>query len=119
MNSITLDGTPVHLNEQLIQSQKLDVEDVATILGLHARKLALYRAMETAEEFSLEAYGRELRDLEYALQRSWGFPQSAKYHRFWEVPRCTCPTIDNEERYPSGMYVVNGNCPVHGEAGYE
>ena len=118
MNSITINDQTVTLNEDLIAKQGIDGEAIAEILGLHAKKLALFEAMKAAEEFSLEAYGRELRDNEFALQRAWGFPQSAKYHRFWEVPRCTCPTMDNEERYPSGMYVVNGNCPVHGEDGY-
>jgi|DEB0MinimDraft_6_1074348.scaffolds.fasta_scaffold04658_2 hypothetical protein len=119
MNSITLKGQTITLSEQLIKSQSLSTEDVATILGLHARKLALYEELETAEDFSLEALGRELREVEYALQRAWKFPQSAKYHRFWEAPRCACPKMDNAERYPSDLAIVNGNCPLHGEIGYE
>lgn len=118
MNSITLNGTTVTLSEDLMKKQSIDMEGAAEILGLHARKLALYAGMEGAEDFSLSAYGRELRNVEYALQRAWGFPQSAKYHKFWEAPRCTCPKMDNEERYPTGNYVINRNCLVHGEEVY-
>lgn len=119
MNSITIDGYTTVLNPELLQSQKRSLEDIAEILGLHARKIALFKDMETANEFSLEAYGRELREVEYALQRAWNFPQSAKYHKFWEVPRCTCPKLDNAERYPTGNYVINETCLVHGEIGYD
>jgi hypothetical protein len=52
MNSVTIDGHTVTLNEDLIAKQGIDGEAIAEILGLHARKLALYKAMETAEEFS-------------------------------------------------------------------
>ena len=115
MNSITLNGTTVTLSQDLLKKQAVDMEGAAEILGLHARKLALYAGMEVAEDFSLSAYGRELRSVEYALQRAWGFAQSEKYHRFWEAPRCTCPKMDNEDRYPSGSYVVMTSCPVHGD----
>lgn len=118
MNSITIDGYTTVLNPSLLSKQKCTLEDIAALLGLHARKIALFKEMEVAEDFSLEAYGRELREVEYALQRAWGFPQSAKYHRFWEVPRCTCPKMDNEDRYPTGNYVVDEKCLVHGEIGY-
>lgn len=117
MNSVVLNGTAVVLNQDLLEKQGVDLEGAAEILGLHARKLALYAAMKEAEDFSLSAYGRELRSVEYALQRAWGFPQSEKYHRFWEAPRCICPKMDNEDRYPSGSYVVMTTCPVHGDIG--
>lgn len=37
-----------------------------------------------------------------------------KYH-FWIRPKCTCPKLDNDDRYPYGYYVVNMTCPLHGE----
>lgn len=119
MNSITLNGTTVTLSEDLLKKQAIDMEGAAEILGLHARKLALYAGMEVAEDFSLSAYGRELRNVEYDLQRAWGFPQTAKYHRFWEAPRCTCPKMDNEEHYGTAYAIIDKACPVHGENEYE
>jgi len=119
MNQVTINGSSITLNQSLIEKQKLDMPAIAAILGLHARKLALYAEMAEAEEFSLEAYGRELRDIEYALQREWKFPQTAKYHRFWEAPRCTCPKMDNEEHYGTAYAIIDKACPVHGENEYE
>ena len=53
-------------------------------------------------------------DLNYSLQSLWRFRRDSRYHRFWRLPGCICSKMDNEERYPSGIYVVNSDCPVHG-----
>lgn len=115
MNSVTVNGTTITLNKDLIEKQKLDLETVATILGLHARKAALLQEMETAPEFSWEAYARDIRSIEFALQRSWGFPQSENFHRWWNLPHCSCPKLDNEERYGTAQLIIDKECPVHKE----
>jgi len=114
MNSITINGNTVTLNEELIAKQDLDGEAVAEVLGLHARKMAVMAGMEEAEDSSLEAYAREITCIEFSLQRAWGFSQNENYHRFWLVPRCLCSDMDNEDRYPTGQYTIAGECPVHG-----
>lgn len=53
-------------------------------------------------------------DIEYSLQDLWGFPKNSNYHKFWDLPQCKCPKMDNEDRYPGGYYVINGSCPLHG-----
>ncbi len=116
--TITFEKEVVVLNNDLIKKQGIDEEAIAEILGLHAKKLALFKGMSEAEEFSLSAYGREIRNVEYALQRAWNFSQNAAYHRFWLVPRCTCPQMDNEDSYGAALYYINKKCPVHGEEGY-
>ena len=50
---------------------------------------------------------------EYNLQRLWGFPENSNFFREWEIPGCTCPKMDNEDRYPHGPYYFNGHCPIH------
>jgi len=53
-------------------------------------------------------------NIEYELQDLWGFPRDIKFHKFWELPQCRCPKMDNEDSYPSGYYVINELCPLHG-----
>lgn len=54
------------------------------------------------------------KETNYVLQSLWGFKQHGEYHKFWELPKCICPKIDNEDRYPSesGDYWHTENCPV-------
>lgn len=52
--------------------------------------------------------------IEFELQELWGFPMDIKYHKFWERPRCKCCKMDNEERAGTGYYIINENCPLHG-----
>lgn len=54
-------------------------------------------------------------ELEFGLQKLWGFPLDYDWHRFWEIPGCACPKMDNEDRYPYGNYIINQKCRIHGE----
>ena len=62
----------------------------------------------------MNTYANRITECEYKLQEAWGFPRNAKFHKFWELPLCKCPKMDNEDRYPTGMYVYSGDCPIHG-----
>jgi len=53
---------------------------------------------------------------EKELQKLWKFPKNDNYHKFWMLPHCECPNIDNNERHPHGSYVVYAHCPLHGES---
>ncbi len=120
MNSITLNGTTVSLNQELIETQQLDIIAISNLLILHARKMKCYEIIKLAEgnkkgNKMIKIMANSIREIEYELQQAWGFPKSTKYHKFWETPTCTCPKMDNEDRYPSGNYVVMTSCPVHGD----
>lgn len=52
---------------------------------------------------------------EFDLQKAWGFPLRAAYHRFWEFPGCTCPTMDNRDSYPHMQY-HSSTCLLHGNS---
>lgn len=51
---------------------------------------------------------------EKLLQKLWKFGLDENYIRFWTFPGCICPEYDNEDAYPTGRYVVNCECPLHG-----
>lgn len=105
----------IKLNEGLIRKQGLNEESIDKLLVLHKRKLEIYQFIETIEdEEALRVFAKHITDLEFNLQETWGFPKNAKFHRFWETPKCTCPKMDNEDAYPTGYYVISGDCPLHG-----
>jgi len=54
-------------------------------------------------------------NIEFELQDLWGFSRDIRYHKFWELPQCQCPKLDNEDRYPFGHYFINESCPLHGD----
>jgi len=67
------------------------------------------------EEITSSEYAAKWEQNEYRLQALWGFPLDSKYHKFWEMPGCTCPKMDNDDAYPTGYYTRSGDCPLHGE----
>ena len=107
----------LRLNERLILQQKLSESEVEHILRLHELKLKVCAKMEALppDNPEVEVGAKVLEQLEFLLQEAWKFPRNANFHRFWEMPHCTCPKMDNEDAYPSGYYVKSLCCPVHGE----
>lgn len=56
-----------------------------------------------------------VRDLEYTLQKQWGFPQDARFHRYQiDIKGCTCPRLDNYELFghTEDRYATS-DCPFH------
>lgn len=102
------------VNLKLAKERNISEENIKEIEKLHLIRKALHEAMENDEEKYLPYYDDELDKIEMELQKLWGFPENSNYIKFWERPRCECPQLDNEDNYPSGYYIVNENCPLHG-----
>lgn len=51
---------------------------------------------------------------EQTLQALWGFKQEDRFIKHWYYSFCTCPKMDNDDAYPTGMYITSQNCPIHG-----
>lgn len=54
-------------------------------------------------------------DNEKALQRAYGFKESANHHRFWRMSGCKCPVMDNEDNFGTEYKIINKSCPIHGD----
>jgi len=106
----------IRLNEQLILQQNLSELEVEQILRLHEYRLTIRAKMRAlpSDNPKIKAYAKDLEQIEFLLQDAWKFPRDANFHRFWEVPHCTCPKMDNADAWPSGNYVKTLDCPVHG-----
>ena len=102
------------LNKQLLDSQNA-WGNLIIIKDLHGQLLEVYDKMSRARsEKSLRKYDKMCTELEFKLQDAWGFGRDANYHRFWNRPKCGCPKLDNEDAYPTGYYVINHSCKLHG-----
>lgn len=116
LNFITSRG-PSRLNGFLVEKQGLTPEEVETIKELHIIKDQLLDILEDGVNLSI---AEQVRDIEFQLQIAWKFTTKEKgfnwnYWRFWTLPFCTCPKLDNEDNFPHGYYVINCSCPYHGK----
>jgi len=68
------------------------------------------------EKDILKKYDNELHNLEFKLQELRGFPKDSSYHISWvHQPCCTCPKMDNDERWGVESKIINDSCPIHGK----
>lgn len=101
------------INKRLLDQQNC-WENLEEIKALHKTRLELEDIMKrTKSPKSLKTLDKLYTCLEYKLQDLWGFDQNSTFHRHWTRPKCKCPSMDNEERYPTGVYIVNQTCPLH------
>ena len=108
----------VLLNRYILKRQNKDNEEsINKIKDLHLRKLKIFDKMEQTDDvIKLHQFAKELEQIEFDLQKEWGFEQDRDFHRWWLVPKCTCPDMDNEEMYGMPYGMVDENCPVHGKS---
>jgi hypothetical protein len=113
---VYFNGEPViRLNPNLVQQQGITDEGLEKLKRLHQDRIQTEQFMSNTDDpKKLKALFAEWTDINYYLQKCWGFPQDRNYHRFWEVPKCLCAKLDNSDAYPYRQY-ISGDCPVHGE----
>jgi len=112
---ITPAGTYVTtINPRLVAKQGISDAQLDVIKDLHVTKFLCEEAMKTAPVETLKTSQKFLVKIDKSLQLAWGFEYNPNMYRFWDVPRCECPKWDNSDSYPSGYYIINKSCPVHG-----
>ena len=101
-----------YINSHLLDKQNA-WKKLNAIKKLHVEKMKLFEKMETCKESELPGYAKNIEDVEFKLQKAWGFTQDKDFHRWFDVPRCTCDKMDNEDFYGTKFRSYNLNCPVH------
>jgi len=102
-----------YINAKLLDKQKA-WDNLEKIKKLHVQKFTTIKAMEKATDlFKIRAYSDTVTQIEFKLQDAWGFPRNASFHRFWQLPHCRCPKMDNEDAYGTMFNFINVLCPVH------
>lgn len=111
-------GEVVHyINPRLAARQGLTDLQIDELKDLHIKRCQLYERFTyflTQENSYIPELLKEYTAGEFAMQRLWGFPEDANYHRFWDIPACTCPRMDNNERVGTPYHITSSECPLHG-----
>lgn len=114
------------LNTRLIMEQGLDTNEIKNIIKLHEELnnifkqeeylLDLYNENQSEEiKKQLKELSEEVKQIEFKLQKNWHFEQDEKYHTYWyQQPACSCPKLDNIDRFGYEYKVYSRNCILHG-----
>lgn len=103
------------ININLAEKQHLTPETIERLENLH---IAMQKHKDTPiEEIDdIPAYVELIKEIEFAMQRLWGFTEDSSYHNHWYLdPKCRCPVLDNRELQGTGRSIINLSCPLHGD----
>lgn len=104
------------LNSLLISKQELNDTDVNKINKLHYIKNCFFDIIEKEYDPNrLKLISKLVTQIEFQLQKLWKFEQDQTFHKFWELPKCSCPKLDNEDLSGTGHRYIDTNCIFHGK----
>ena len=107
---------PEHLNQKLVARNGVSIEAQIQLCELYDELDALLETskLEALIRADYDIISEQVTELEFELQKLWGFPQDKEFHKYWlSVGHCECPPLDNLERLGYGR-IINLGCPVHG-----
>jgi hypothetical protein len=112
-------GELVHyISPLLAKQQNLSDENLEILKELHVKRLGLFERITEAVKSFPEIVPNLMIEYtagEFEMQDVWRFPQDENFHRFWDIPACTCPRMDNDDLVGSSHSVIDGACPLHGD----
>lgn len=95
--------------EHNLDLMKITYASIEIILSIDSKHLVLKEDREIII--------KSLEDLEFYLQGLWGFKRDKNFHKYWlEMKGCTCPKMDNDDRFGTNYRIYNSSCPWHGDA---
>jgi hypothetical protein len=112
------------INTKLAKDRALTEDVIKQIKKLHIKRETLHakirKLVHTSSlglpvlfKDSIRMKYKKAYGIERKLQKLWGFKQDDKFIKFWNIPGCSCPTMDNDDRYPFGHYVYSCECIIH------
>ena len=104
------------LKSGLAERQGVTDEQLSALIMTYQLKEVLFDAARKSldEPFKLKMLAAMFDALEFEQQGLWNFPRDASFHFFWAFPGCTCPKLDNRDRWGTGMGIRSHDCPIHG-----
>ena len=115
---IGLDGKVItHLNSRLAVRQKVTDDQLQALRASHVVRRTIFDLAKANETHAttLRMLARVFDNLENEQQLLWNFGADPNFHRFFDMPGCTCPRMDNEDRLGTPYHVYSGDCPIHGD----
>jgi len=81
---------------------------------LHLKRFEIYDLMKKTDSSQrLIQLSKKVTKIEFKLQKLWGFKANIKFHRWFDVPKCKCSKLDNEENIGSNFKIITNSCPIH------
>jgi len=103
------------LNSMLVRKQKLIGLEIELLKISHITRYYLFGMMELTEDPELlRQYAAKFEELEYLQQTLWRFEPNKDYHRWYDVPKCTCPKQDNDDLFGCKQRIIDLKCIIHG-----
>jgi hypothetical protein len=102
------------LNKYLLDKNHVHGKQLDELLDLYLEKEKVFHDLTNAKTLE-EIVEKTLlwTAIEFDIQEKWNFTRNYDFHRFWENPHCTCPYLDNKDKWGTSYYVVSGSCPIH------
>ena len=87
------------------------------IKDLYMFKYCIFDMMGDAPNYRVDYIRSLARDLEYIeqeIQKYFRFEPNLDYFRFWEMPKCSCPVMDNQDMWGTKYKIYSDKCIIHG-----
>lgn len=110
-----LSDSSIHiLDEDLIESQKVTEDQFQQMIPIYQEIDNILLEMgNLSVRFSSDRLNELYQDwlsLQFKLQKLWNFPENANYFRDYDLPHCTCPKFDNDERLGTPYRIISSDC---------
>lgn len=104
------------LNGRMAIAQGVNDDQLEGLKASHLLRRELFQlaSERTDNSFALEMLAKVFDCLEDEQQKLWNFKVDPNYHRFFDMPGCTCPKMDNAERLGTPYKIHSEDCPIHG-----
>jgi hypothetical protein len=109
------DGTKSRLNQNLVILQDISISNIKKLVKLHLKLRSVYELMKSTDDsILLRKLANQCKKIEFAQQKCWNFPLDETFHKWYEVPKCSCPHMDNFEMRGTSFKYINADCLIHG-----
>lgn len=114
------------LNPRLARQQGVDTKaGMEKIRQLHVQRILMedeFHQNQNSKTFEeIQKFLEDWKQNQFELQDAWNFPRSENFHRFFDIPSCSCHNnpfdfsirSHNMKAYPNGNYRYSEECILH------
>lgn len=106
-----------YINPYFAVRRGATIEDLEKIKAIHCRRLQLFEEIEAeTDQKKLKELAKKITQIDFELQDGWHFERNQSEHTWWfNLPKCSCPKMDNYDRLGTNSNVIDKTCLLHGE----
>lgn len=107
---------PEHLNQNLLTRNNVSYEAQIQLCELYDKLEALIEEGDASLSVEVNReIASKIEQIEFKLQRLWGFTESQLYHRYWsrlQMCLCNANSMDNLDDF-GYRRIIRLDCPIH------